>query len=239
MKLLPILILLTLALPGAAHASSSASVRMVSCSWQDGGGGSVSYEARMRSVPGTSRMVVRFHLLQRVPSGEFEEVAADGQDVWRESRRGATEFRWLHKVKGLKQGGEYRVRVDYRWMTDNRTVIQSARRKSKRCSEPGGPPNLRVAGIETVLGAFDGTARYRVTVVNRGGSDARRVGVLLRVDGAVVDEAEPIETLRPGESRTLSFSGPLCRRSLSAEVDPKDAIAESQEDDNVRTAGCV
>jgi hypothetical protein len=224
----------------AAQADMRASVRMLSCSpWRPAEGGSVSYEARMRRVAGTARMAVRFHLLEKAAPGHFDAVRAGDPETWRRSRRGATDFRWVHRVEGLRQGGVYRVEVEYRWLAEDGSEIATVKRRSKRCRQPGGQPNLGVDAIEATPGVFDGTERYRVTVVNRGESEARGVGVLLRVDGEVVDEADPIETLAPGESRTISFSGPLCRRTLSAVVDPKDAIAESHEDDNVLTTGCV
>jgi hypothetical protein len=229
-----------LAAAAPAHAADPhASVRMLACSpWSEAAAGNVSYEARMQSVPGTARMAVRFRLLEKV-GGQFEPVEPGGQGAWRRSRRGAAEFRWVNRFEGLRQGGIYRVEVDYRWLADDGVQVAARARRSKRCKQPGRPSNLRVAAVEHVAGNFDATERYRVTVVNRGDTEARGVGVLLRVDGEVVDEADPIAVLAPGESRTVGFSGPICRRTLSAVVDPRDAIAESREDDNVRTVSCV
>jgi archaellum component FlaF (FlaF/FlaG flagellin family) len=65
------------------------------------------------------------------------------------------------------------------------------------------------------------------------------VAVLLRVDGEVVDESEVIDALGPGETRTVSFTGPACRHHMKAVVDPKDLIPETSEEDNSRSPGCV
>src|SRR5215208_3055157 len=102
--------------PAAAHAELPASVRVVSCvPWHPGDGGSVTYEARMRSVPRTARMALRIRLLEKVDGGDWHRVTADELGVWRKSRGGAAAFAWEQKVRGLRQGAVYRAVVDYRW----------------------------------------------------------------------------------------------------------------------------
>jgi hypothetical protein len=236
---LAFIVLLCLGLAAPAHADTAEpSVRVVSCSpWQGSEGGTVAYAARMRTVPGTERMALRIHLLEKLGDGEFHRVEAEGLGVWRGSR--ASTFVYEQNVRGLRQGGIYRALVQYRWYDSGGERIRSERVRSEPCKQPGGLPNLRVAGIEAKPGEVEGTAVYRVQIVNRGASAARRVGVLLRVDGEVVDEAEVIAALDPGEVRTVSFSGPVCRRQLRVIVDPKELIAESREKDNVRAPTCL
>jgi hypothetical protein len=221
----------------AAHAAPSADVRMLSCiPWQPDEGGSVTYEARMRSVPGTARMAMRFRVFEKTGE-EFDRVST--KEVWRTSRVGAAAFVWEHRVRGLRQGAAYRVVVDYRWLAADGGEVQSARRRSPVCRQEAGLPNLRVASIDVRPGEVEESAVYKVKVANRGDATARRVGVLLRVDGEVVDEVEVIEALQPGETQTVSFSGPVCRRKLRVVVDPKELIAESREEDNVRDPACL
>jgi subtilase family serine protease len=124
-------------------------------------------------------------------------------------------------------------------VNDDGEVLLRKRRRSAECSQAGPLPNLRVAGIEVLPGEVEGTSVYRVRVTNRGEADAEDVAVLLRVDGAVVDEAEMIKVLEPGEERTLTFNGPVCQRRLRAVVDAKDLIAEARERDNVRARRCL
>ena len=233
--LLPVLALAVAA--QGAHAAPSPIVRVLSCSpWQEGLGGTVSFEARMRAVPGTARMTLRFDLLEKTRSGSYRRVSRGKVN---RSRRGANVFRWEHKVEGLRQGVRYRAKVVYRWLDASGSVLQSLVRKSGRCRQPGGLADLRVAQVTTAPGAVAGTAVYDVRVVNEGGSDARGVVVVLRVDGEVVDESDAIETLAPGDSRTLSFSGPVCRDEMRATVDPSNAIVEADEQDNVNSTQCV
>ena len=236
-----ILILIVAALAAVAPASSaavSAEVRVLSCSaWQPGEGGSVTYEARMRAVPKTARMAVRFRMYEKAGEGEFQRI--DTKQPWHVSRPGVATFVWEHRVRGLRQGAIYRAVVSYRWVNAQGEVIETARRRSAACSQNGGLPNLRVAGIDVRPGEVEDTAVYRATIVNRGETAARRVGVLLRVDGEVVDAVEVIEALQPGESRVVTFNGPVCRDRLRVVVDPKDLIAETREEDNTRAPNCV
>ena len=226
------------ALAPAAGAALPAEVRVLSCSpWQPGEGGEVSYEARMRAVPKTARMALRFRLFEKTGEGEFHPVATD--EVWRVSRPRVAAFVWEHRVRGLRQGATYRAVVKYRWTNANGDVIATARRRSAPCSQNGGLPNLKVASIDVRRGDVDETAVYRATIVNRGETAARRVGVLLRVDGEVVDEVEVIDALQPGESRTVTFNGPVCRQRIRVVVDPKDLISETREEDNTRAPSCL
>jgi hypothetical protein len=234
-----ILLALALAAPvPAAHADApAASVRVLSCTpWQEGDGGSVTYAARMRAVRGTERMALRIALFEKFGDGEFRRVAAG---AWHTSRAGVSAFNWEHHVDGLRQGGVYRAMVRYRWFGATGDRIRSERVRSAPCRQSGRLANLRVASIETRPGDVEGTAVYRVQIANRGAAEARRVGVLLRVDGEVVDEVELLEALAPNEVRTVTFNGPRCRRHLRVVVDPKELIPESREQDNVRAPTCL
>lgn len=215
-------------------------MRVLSCS--DGNGderGAVTYVARMRAVPDTQRMALRIRLYEKLGDDEFERVTTDELGVWRKSEPGAAAFRWTQRVEGLRPGGVYRAVVQYRWDGANGQEIRSERVRSPLCRQPGGLPNLRVADVEVRPGEVQDTAVYRVKVVNRGESAARGVGVLLRVDGEVVDEAEVIKLLEPDEVRTVTFNGPVCRQTLRVVVDPKELIAESREEDNARAPACL
>lgn len=237
-RLIPLVVVIALAATApAAHAAGQADVRVVSCTpWQEGEGGSVTYAARMRAVPGTERMALRIRLLEKFSGGEFRRIASG---PWRKSRPRVAAFNWEHHVDGLRQGGIYRAVVHYRWYGADGERIHSARVRSGACKQPGRLPNLRVASIDTRRGDVDGTAVYRVQIANRGDAAARRVGVLLRVDGEVVDEVEVIDTLQPNEIRTVVFNGPVCRRHLRVVVDPRELIAETRERDNVRAPTCL
>jgi hypothetical protein len=235
-SLLVLMSVAAFAAPAAHAADAPAVVRMLSC---DQTARSVTYVARMDAVPDAQRMALRVRLLQKVRDGEFERVSAKGFGVWRKSRAGASAFRWEHNIEGLSPGAVYKVVVRYRWYDAGGERILTARRRSPKCHQPAGLPNLRVAAIDTQPGEAEGTAVYNVTIANRGAAAAQNIAVLLRVDGEIVDEAEVIDILDPGQTRTVTFNGPVCRQRMRAVVDPKDLIDESRERDNVRDPSCL
>ena len=223
----------------AAQADETARVRMLSCeAWQEDVGGAVAYEARMQTVGGARRMSLRYRLLEKVGDGVFERVAGEGLGVWRKSSPGATVFAWDHRVEGLHKGAVYRAVVRFRWHGADGDVIRTERRRSEPCVQPGGLPNLRVARIEIRRGQVDETAVYKAEIANGGTDVARTVGVVLRVDGEIVDE-KVIDALQPKEVRTVTFNGPVCHRHLRVVVDPKDLISESHEEDNTLGPSCL
>ncbi len=237
--LLATLAVLPLSAP-AANAAAPASVQMLSCTpWAAGEAGSVTYAARMNAVPGTARMSLRFRLFEKYGDGRFERVSAGDLGVWRKSRPGVAKYRHELTVERLHQGAVYRAVVQYRWHRADGTLIETARRTSPRCVQRGGLPNLRVASVDTRPGKVEGTAIYKVRIANRGVSTARNVGVLLRVDGQVVDEAEVIRELKPKEVKVVTFNGPVCRNRMRVIVDPYELIRESREQDNVLGPTCL
>jgi hypothetical protein len=239
-RLFMLLAVLAALLVPAAHADLTAGVRIAACeAWQAGEPGYVVFAARMRAVPGTARMAIRIRLLERYGDGEFERVSAPGLGVWKKSRLGVSVFRHRQRIEQLHQGAEYRAVVQYHWRDADGEVIKRERRRSDVCTQGGGLPNLRVARVRREPGEVEGTTLYKVKVVNHGVSTARNVGVLLRVDGVVVDEAETIDQLEPGEARRVTFNGPVCRRKMRVVVDPSGAIAESREQDNVLSSSCL
>jgi archaellum component FlaF (FlaF/FlaG flagellin family) len=226
--------------PAAHAADAPAGVRVLTCEgWQDEEAGLVLYSAHMRAVPGTARMSLRIRLLEKYGDDQFKRVSVEGLGVWRKSRAGTAVFRYKQRVRGLHQGAVYRAVVQYRWLGAGGEPFLTARRRSRVCSQGDALPNLRVASVETEPGEVENTVVYKAKVVNHGDAVAQNVGVLLRVDGEVVDESDVIDALAPGEERTLTFNGPVCRQKMRVVVDPKEAIAESRELDNVLASACL
>ena len=231
-------LLVVLAAP-AARADTTAGVRMLECTPPDEESpGTVVYRARMSAVAGTARMALRIRLFEKYGDGRFERVSAEELGIWRKSRAGVSAFRYRQAVEGLHDGATYRAVVHYRWFDAEGEVITTARRRSALCRQDAGLPNLRVAEIDVRPGDVDGTAVYKATILNRGVVPAQSVGVLLRVDGEIVDE-EVIDTLGAKETKTVTFNGPVCHKHMRVVVDPKDLIAETREEDNARDPSCL
>jgi len=200
----------------------------------------VAFYSRMRRVPGTERMWMRFRVLERLEGGRFEPVDAPGLDRWRRSRPGVLAFGFRQRVRGLVEGADYRARVYYRWLAADGQVIERARRRSGLCRQHGPLPNLRIVGMSVGPAAVAGTSEYVAQVGNTGPAAALDVPVELFVDHAAVDR-RAVASLDPGEVSRVMFTGPACEHPdspVAASVDPDDAIRESSEADNRLEAAC-
>jgi hypothetical protein len=213
-------------------------VKLVDCDVSSSPSQSVaSFEGRMRTLAGSARMSMRFTLLERFGTAGFEPVRIPDLATWRTSKAGVGVFSYTQRVRALERGGDYRMRVEFRWQDARGRNVRSVRRSSGLCGRPGPLPQLRIADVRVRPGATTGTAEYAVDVANLGDLEAEHVPVLLVVDGAALDVRE-IASLGAGETATVRFSGPPCTHRLRAEVDPEDEIHESNEDDNRRTGRC-
>lgn len=198
---------------------------------------SATFYSRMRAaaVPGTARMSMRFQLQDAVGDG-VENVDEPALRRWRRSRPGVRAFGYTQTVAGLQAGGSYLVSVRYRWLDARGRVLREDTRKSGECRQRGDLPNLAIGSIKARRGNL-GTQIYSVAVVNSGRAEARDIGTEIFIDGAAPDE-QTLASLAPGESRTLRFTGPACRRRLRAIVDSHDAIHETTDDDNFVVVRC-
>src|SRR4051794_15312244 len=70
------------------------------------------FYGRMRAVPGTSRMLMRFTLVDRSSTGQ-SLVAVPQLAQWRRSRPGVKAFGYSQTVTGLKVGGSYAAMVEF------------------------------------------------------------------------------------------------------------------------------
>jgi CARDB len=211
-----------------------ATVRLLSCSPAHA---SAVFYGRMRSVPGSERMSMRFGLLERIGDGRFQPVRAPRLARWRRSRPGVAVFGYRQRVRGLAEDAIYRARVDFRWHDADGRVVLRAQRRSRPCSQAGPLPNLRARLAGSGPTATPGVSRYAVRVSNWGDAPAEQVGVGLAVDGSAVD-TQTVSQLEPGQSRLLEFRGPRCQTSVRTTADPAAAVRESDEEDNSETLTC-
>ena len=122
------------------------------------------------------------------------------------------------------------MRVDFRWLDDDGNLIRKTRLTSSPCEQPGDLPNLRIGDIKAQLGA-GGTWNYVVPILNNGQVTTGDFAVELFVDGATPNVGH-VESIAPGETREVRFTGPACQRGLRAVADPGDAVKERFESDN-------
>lgn len=197
------------------------------------------FRGSMRTLPGATRMAMRFALQERDAGGTWTAVRALRLGRWRKARPGVRAFAYRQGVRALAEGASYRAVVSFRWQDGSGKVIRSAKRRSGTCRQGSRLPNLRVTAIAARRGAAlaPGLLRYTVTVRNSGRRAATGVPVALLVDGAETDR-RTISRLGAGESRELSIVAPACSRSMEARADPDGAVPEANERDNSLSAPC-
>jgi hypothetical protein len=210
-----------------------ATVKLADCSVEDE---SASFYARMRPVPETERMWMRFTVEER-HNGAYRPLRVRGLSRWHKSNPGVSAFGYRQTVRGLQPGGAYRARVSFRWYSATGELIERTRRTSRVCRQFEDVPNLTsaVAGYEPTK--VPGVIRYLMRIANTGAAPAVEAEARLSVDGGVVDTVT-IPTLDPGSSRDVAVLGPACTSSVSSIVDPDGVIVESSEDDNEHTVDC-
>jgi hypothetical protein len=228
--------LATAALPAAASAARApASVKVAKCSVETH---EAAFYARMKEVPGSVRMAMRFTLLEKTGSNRAGRVDAPGLRRWRSSKPGVKLFGYRQALRNLPQNASHRVRVDFRWYAEGGAELARAKRRSALCRQFVELPNL-VAEITAVSATgVPGVSRYQALVTNTGKAAATAVPVRLTVDGDVVDTLTVV-SLGPGEQRSLTIRGPACNRMAKLEADPEQLIAEGSDEDNVSEFNCA
>ena len=230
---------LALIVPGQAQAAFKLpSSKVLECKSGDSADArSATFQGRMRAIPGTDRMLMRFKLLARFgDERKLQTVSVPELKAWRSAKPGIRDFRYKQTVTALQSGGEYRASVDFRWLDADGNLLRKSRRLSGACRQQGDLANLK-AGIASMLPGPEGTSVYVVPVTNDGKVTARDVAVELFVDGAATNVGH-IDSIDPGQTREVRFTGPACKRGLRTVVDPSDSVKERLESDNVTTSRC-
>jgi CARDB len=222
----------------SAHAASTTLLKVRTCQVGDTAKQrSAIFYARMHAVKGTNQMAMRFTLIDRAGDGPPTIVDSPALSQWRRSRVGVARFGYAQQVAGLEAGGVYAVQVQFRWTDARGKVLRSVKRTSRACRQQGELPNLAITRVAARPGESSGTELYSVDLTNSGQGDARFVGVDIFIDGARADAAT-VDLVKPGETVTVRFTGPACKRNLKMVADKADSVNETNEDDNVLRSRC-
>jgi hypothetical protein len=182
-------------------------------------------------------MAMRFTLLDRAGDGPATVVDSPALAQWRKSNKGVRRFGYAQEVAGLAKGGAYAVQVQFRWTNARGQVIRAVKRTSGTCRQEGQLANLSITGVSAQAGETSGTEFYFVDITNSGRGAARSPGVDLFVDSAAAD-SQTVDLLKAGETRTVRFTGPVCKKNIMMVADRDDALNETNEDDNSLRARC-
>jgi hypothetical protein len=198
------------------------------------------FEGRMRTVRGTTRMQMRFTLQTRGKDQlTWHALAAPGFGRWLSADPGVGRYVYTKRVVSVFAPASYRTLIRFRWLGRGGHRIASDRSTSPLCRQLDLRPNLRPLGIDARPGADAAHARYVVPVVNRGKSAAGPFDVVVAVDGATLAPAQTPD-LAPGERALVEVDGPPCAPGsmLTVDVDPTGAVDERVEADNRLSVPC-
>jgi hypothetical protein len=199
-----------------------------------------SFSGQMRAIPGTQRMAMRFTLLERIGGAlvPFKPVTLPDLKPWRRSKVGARAFIYTQRVTALRDGGWYRMRVQFRWYGAHGTVLRTRVVRSRSCHQPAPLPNLTITSITSAPAAVAGQRVYSIAVANTGQGDARNVPIELKVDGSTVGSAI-VDLLPAQESTVVQIQGSACGVAVRAAADPDRVIPETNDADNALTVPCA
>lgn len=218
-----------------ALAATPATARLTACTRAlDQEERMASFAGDMRSVPGASRLQVKFVLHARTAEERrWVKVVAPGFGTWNSSAPGVGRYVYTKTVESLLAPAAYRTVVRFRWVTAGGRTLLRARRRSRVCRQPDLRPDL-VA--QRVTRAGDG---YEVTLANAGRSAAHSFTVTIEIDGHVHHLAH-VDRLGPRETVRLRGVGPACRAgtNLVVRVDAAQAVDEADEGANSLSQAC-
>ncbi|MET0762989.1 MAG: CARDB domain-containing protein [Thermoleophilaceae bacterium] len=220
----------------ASAATPSATVRACTTGDTPDARNAIFY-GRMKTLGKTETMRMRFTVFQRFGDSKVRSVLIPELRTWRNSKPGVRVFGYAQTVAGLEAGGEYRARVEFRWLDKDGNLLRRSAKLTKPCKMPGDLADLGPLGATSSAGPVLGTSIYTLTIRNRGKVAARDIAVELFVDGAATDLGH-IDVLEPGQQKEVRISGPLCQRRLRVVVDPNDVIHEESELDNSTILQC-
>jgi CARDB len=193
------------------------------------------FYARMQAIPGSARMQIRFQLRERLGRDAWTKLDVPALREWHTSQAGVKRFGWKQTVDALRPGGAYKARVQYRWLSAAGGVLASQSHDTPVCRGP--LPNLAVSDLTVKPGPTPDTRSYGVVIANTGKLGADDVAVSFSVDKAVLDTIT-LKHVAAGETRTVTFTGPVCRHAVGVTADPANAIGESLENDNSQLFSC-
>lgn len=209
---------------------------------------SVSVQAVMRPLPGTHSLALRLELLQRVGARQATGVVRAGDlGVWISPRpanlgqRPGDVWRLRKTVLNLAAPAGYEFRVSFRWTGARGRVIGRASRTTRTCRQPELRPDPLVRS--PVVAPAPGDPRhdvYTVVVANQGATGAGPFVVLFAPGDSSAPSTDTIGYLGAGQSRQLSFTGPLCDAGAppTVTVDAARQVDDLNRANDLATATC-
>ena len=238
----------TAAAPAVAHAAPTAGqqrlplqARLVSCTTGAAASArTAAFAATMPAIAGTSRMWIRFDLLQRMRGeASFTRVVLPAWGRWEHAEPDRTGFIYTKRVRALRAPGAYRARVRFRWYDATGRLRRRAQRITRTCRQPDPRPDLRAGTLVLASGLGPDALTYLLTVTNTGRGAAGPFGVVLTESGMPQPPVR-VDGLAAGESRVVSLPGRRCAPGATVRfvLDAGGTVDESDEADDVVDRPC-
>lgn len=213
----------------AAAATPKYSVAVARC--QDSAlydGREVSFRTRIaRTGSKEQRLEVRAALHRKLnESKKFSRVKLPGLSKPTTSKdAAATVYKRKITIRNVETAARYKLRVTFTWRSvETGKVIREKSVWSKVCRLRTGLPKLAIEKVESLRELGTKNVTHRVTVVNKGASEALDIPVAVYAPGADAT-VKQIESLAPGASEQVSFSGLGCGIAEIAQLDPVKQLA--------------
>lgn len=200
---------------------------------------SMSDTAVVRPVAGTVKLGVEFRLIRKsTTTGAITTLKLGG---WLTKKLGQTSDVWrvIHKVSDLAAPDNYRFAVSFHWIGAKGKLLAKAVHLSRRCHQPELRPDLEVLSIGVQADSSDPQKdSYAVALRNAGATSAKDFYVSFSDQGTVARRW--LARLYPHQTRTLTFTGPLCSSSNPPKVtaDPLDHVDVYSRSQATLTATC-
>lgn len=240
-----------LLLPGTVLGSAPprAALRGFSCQRAlDPAQRSIGVTAVMRPLPGTRHLELRFELMfSRRPGTGAKAVRAGDLGAWISpsnptlGQLPGDVWNLEKSVVDLAVPGNYRFRVQYRWIGAGHRVLGTAERASRGCFQPELRPDLQVRSIAvSAVSGHPDRNLYSALIANAGNTGAGPFDVLFVPADGSATRTRTISFLRAHSTVTEAFLGPVCtaQNAPTVTADSADQVDELNRADNSLQATC-
>jgi hypothetical protein len=118
---------------------------------------SATFVGEMTAVPGTTRMMMRIEVLERMPKEAFyRAISYPGLGAWLKASTGVKTYKNLNKVTDLAAPAAYRAAIHFRWVGAKGRTIKTLELRTPRCEQPLAP-RMPASGSLTAPPATNGT----------------------------------------------------------------------------------
>jgi hypothetical protein len=208
---------------------------------------SVSVQAVMRPLTGTRKLAIKFDLLEGTTGEPGAFVRGGDLGVWIAptnptlGQLSGDVWRLGKNVLNLDAPAAYQFRVSFRWTGARGRVLGTWVKYSRMCHQQELRPDLLVQSITvSPIAGHPTEALYTTVIANQGVSGAGPFEVLFVPGDGSSPSTPTVSFLGPGQSRPLTFTGPVCNAASppSVTVDATDEVDDYNRSNNMMTAKC-